>query len=76
MPLISNNCDRIIIILETFFIGLITIYSGWAISNSSFTNSIPSIILIGIGLTFILFGLVFSCKAPHRIEYHRIDSIV
>jgi len=77
MSIISNNCDRAVVLAETFFLGLITIYTGWVISGSTFTNSIPSIVLIGTGFTFMLCGLIFatSMRIRNRVEYHQIEPI-
>ena len=81
--MISNNCDRLVIIAETFFIGFITLYFGFLLDPAGW--NISSLILMIIGSLFILGGLIFVAylsrnkqtkQMKPNYEYMRIDSLV
>ena len=77
MSFISNNCEKIFILIQTLFIGLLTIFGGYIIIDSPITNNIASIILISIGCGIILFGIYFVRNMPkikNRHEYQPVHT--
>lgn len=79
------NCERIIVLLESLFLGILTMYTGLILGNPTKGWNMPSVILISIGLTFMLFGIIFTSNTAntqtnlrnrnHR-DYTQVELVV
>ena len=81
----SSYCDQLIVLVETFFIGLTNIYFGILLDSVGW--NILSLFLLTIGSLFILGGIILviilsknkqpiSKLSKPKYEYMHIDSLV